>query len=65
MNQSVKSIKRQFVNLRKNPNSLFSIILTDDIFVWKILFFGPPDTIYENGIFRAKITFPKDFPNSS
>ena len=64
MNQSVKSIKRQFVNLRKNPNSLFSIMLTDDIFIWNILFFGPPDTIYENGIFRAKMTFPKDFPNS-
>tara|TARA_B110000908_G_scaffold171103_1_gene232713 strand:+ start:4751 stop:5230 length:480 start_codon:yes stop_codon:yes gene_type:complete len=62
--QSVKNIKRQFLNLKKQPDSLFSIELTENIFCWNILFFGPPDTIYENGLFKATMTFPKDFPNS-
>ena len=64
MNSCIKSINRQYKNLLKNPESLFSIELTNDIFIWNIIFFGPLDTIYENGIFRAKMTFPKDFPNS-
>ena len=64
MNQSVKNIKRQYLNLLKNPNSLFSVNITENIFTWNILFFGPYNTIYENGIFRATLTFPVDFPNS-
>ena len=62
--QSVKHISKQFKGISKDPNSLFSIELTDDIFNWNLLFFGPPDTIYENGIFKARMIFPRDFPNS-
>lgn len=64
MNSSMKSIKRQYINQMKSPNSLFSVNITDNMFEWDVLFFGPPDTIYENGIFKAKMTFPKDYPNS-
>ena len=34
----------------------------DNIFEWELLIFGPKDTPYEGGIFKAKITFPKKFP---
>lgn len=64
MNHSLKCIKRQYISIIKNPDPLFSIELTDDIFRWNLLIFGPPNTIFENGIFRAKMVFPKDFPNS-
>jgi ubiquitin-conjugating enzyme E2 G1 len=64
MNHCIKSIKRQYKSLFLNPESLFSVELTDNIYIWNILFFGPQDTIYENGIFTAQIIFPKDFPNS-
>lgn len=64
MKSSVKNINRQYKSLAKNPESLFSVELTSDIYTWNVMFFGPPDTIYENGIFNAKMIFPKDFPNS-
>ena len=64
MNSSIKCINRQYKNLLKNPESLFSVELTEDIFTWNIIFFGPLDTIYENGIFRAQMNFSTDFPNS-
>ena len=62
--QSIKQINRQFKTLTKDPNSLFSVSLTEDIYKWSLLLLGPPDTIYEGGIFNAEMVFPKDFPNS-
>ena len=62
--QSIKQINRQFKKLTKDPNSLFSVSLTEDAFKWNLLLFGPPETIYEGGIFNAEMVFPKDFPNS-
>ncbi|CDK27195.1 unnamed protein product [Kuraishia capsulata CBS 1993] len=34
----------------------------DNLFVWECLLAGPPDTAYEYGVFRAVLTFPKDYP---
>jgi len=52
------------MNILKNPEGLFQAIPTGNFLVWNIIFFGPPDTIFENGIFKAEMTFPKDYPNS-
>lgn len=34
-----------------------------DFFAWRVCFEGPPDTLYEGGIFNAALKFPPDFPN--
>ncbi|KAI0462459.1 Ubiquitin-conjugating enzyme E2 7 [Komagataella kurtzmanii] len=36
----------------------------DDLFYWECLIEGPKDTPYENGVFSAQLTFPKDYPMS-
>lgn len=37
-------------------------IREDDFFEWEALIKGPEDTPYEGGIFRAKLSFPRDYP---
>ncbi|OBZ74651.1 Ubiquitin-conjugating enzyme E2 G1 [Grifola frondosa] len=34
------------------------------MYEWEIMIIGPPDTIYEGGFFKARLTFPEDFPLS-
>jgi len=34
----------------------------DNIFEWKILFHGPPNTPYAGGVFVVQATFPPDYP---
>ncbi|AFZ81741.1 ubiquitin-conjugating enzyme E2, putative [Theileria equi strain WA] len=58
-------LKRQYIELTKDPCSMFSVGLEDDdIFKWRVCFEGPPETPYEGGIFSVILTFPEDFPNS-
>jgi ubiquitin-protein ligase len=48
-----------------DPNNYYSIEPNENNFLeWKILLFGPSETIYEGGIFNCKITFPSSYPNN-
>ena len=53
-------------DLSRNPPDGVSVGLGDDenIFHWEIMIVGPPDTLYEGGLFKAKLDFPNDFPNN-
>ncbi|XP_031813240.1 ubiquitin-conjugating enzyme E2 G1 [Sarcophilus harrisii] len=53
-----------FSELNKNPVEGFSAGLIDDndLYRWEVLIIGPPDTLYEGGVFKAHLTFPKDYP---
>ncbi|KAM0751018.1 ubiquitin-conjugating enzyme [Meredithblackwellia eburnea MCA 4105] len=61
---SALNLTRQLNQLTKNPVDGFSAGLVDDdnVFEWEITIFGPTDTLYEEGIYRARLTFPEDFP---
>lgn len=50
----------------KNPVDGFSAGLADDtnLFEWQVTIMGPPDTLYEGGFFNARLSFPKDYPQS-
>ena len=52
--------------LNKNPPEGVSVGLIDDsnIFLWELMIVGPPDTLFEEGLFKANLEFPKDFPNN-
>mmetsp|Transcript_13 Transcript_13/g.48 ORF Transcript_13/g.48 Transcript_13/m.48 type:complete len:170 (+) Transcript_13:153-662(+) len=62
---AITLLKRQLAELSKNPPDGISVGLTDDsnLFEWEIMIVGPSDTLYEGGFFRAKLEFPKTFPN--
>ena len=63
--QSALLLMKQLKELSKHPVDGFSAGLEDDAspFVWDIFILGPTDTPYEGGMFNAKLTFPKDYPN--
>lgn len=59
-------LRRQFIELSRNPPDGVSVGLGDDenIFKWELMIVGPPDTLYEGGFFAAGLDFPSDFPNA-
>merc|ERR1712168_1456870 len=32
------------------------------MFLWEVALFGPPDTLYQGGYFKANLKFPSDYP---
>ena len=34
----------------------------DDVYKWEVVIMGPPDTLYEGGVFKAHLLFPKEYP---
>eukprot|EP00612_Vaucheria_litorea_P001904 CAMPEP_0171455412 /NCGR_PEP_ID=MMETSP0945-20130129/2317_1 /TAXON_ID=109269 /ORGANISM="Vaucheria litorea, Strain CCMP2940" /LENGTH=167 /DNA_ID=CAMNT_0011980647 /DNA_START=141 /DNA_END=644 /DNA_ORIENTATION=- len=59
-------LRRQLNELVKNPPEGVSVGLVNDnnIFLWEMLIVGPPDTLFEEGLFKATLEFPRDFPNN-
>ncbi|KAJ7223072.1 ubiquitin-conjugating enzyme [Mycena pura] len=57
-------LRRQLLELTKRPVNGFSAGLVDEdnLYEWEILIIGPPDTLYEGGFFKARLTFPPEFP---
>lgn len=57
-------LKRQLIAMAKNPPEGISVGLQDDddMYTWEIMIIGPDGTLYEGGMFRATLVFPKDFP---
>ncbi|KAI0052504.1 ubiquitin-conjugating enzyme [Auriscalpium vulgare] len=57
-------LRRQLAELTKHPVEGFSAGLVDDnnLFEWEVLIIGPPDTLYEGGFFKARLSFPPEFP---
>ncbi|KAJ6619059.1 ubiquitin-conjugating enzyme [Mycena sp. CBHHK59/15] len=57
-------LRRQLAELTKHPVEGFSAGLVDDdnLYEWEILVIGPPDTLYEGGFFKARLSFPPEFP---
>ncbi len=62
--QSALLLKKQLNDLMKNPVEGFSAGLIDDsdIYSWEVVIIGPPETLYEGGIFKAHLVFPKEYP---
>ena len=65
-NFSKALLKKQFKDINKASDLGLSVGLVDDnnFYKWSVVIFGPTETIYEGGFFRAILTFPEDYPNS-
>ena len=63
---SQKILQNQLKELKKNPVVGFKVNLQDesDLYTWDVWIEGPPSSPYEGGIFKAVMTFPKDYPYS-
>ncbi|KAI9593642.1 ubiquitin-conjugating enzyme E2 g [Syncephalis fuscata] len=62
--QSTLLLQRQLRELNRNPVEGFSAGLVDDtnVYEWDILIIGPPNTLYEGGFFKARMSFPETYP---
>lgn len=57
-------LRRQLLDLSKNPVEGFSAGLVDDsnLLEWEVVIIGPVDTLYEGGFFKARLSFPPEYP---
>lgn len=55
---------RDFKRLQKDPPSGISgAPCQDQIMVWNAVIFGPPDTPFEDGLFKLVLEFDESYPN--
>ncbi|WEG42336.1 BA71V-I215L (k13L) [African swine fever virus] len=53
----------EYKNLIVNPSEHFKISVNENnLTEWDVILKGPPDTLYEGGLFKAKIVFPPKYP---
>ncbi|KAH9052010.1 ubiquitin-conjugating enzyme [Lactarius deliciosus] len=57
-------LRRQLTELTKHPVEGFSAGLVDEnnFYEWDVMIIGPADTLYEGGFFKARLSFPPEFP---
>lgn len=62
---AIKRLQMEYKEYLNETSNMYSInINMNNFFSWDVLLFGPPETIFEGGIFKCQINFPKDYPNS-
>jgi ubiquitin-conjugating enzyme E2 G1 len=61
---ALKRLQLEFKQNLKESSDFYSIDPDPKNFLkWNILLLGPSDTLFEGGIFRCEIIFPKEYPN--
>lgn len=62
---AMKRLKQEYKSICKDINTFYSISPSEDDFLkWDFMVIGPPDTIYEGGMFSGYIVFPSNYPIS-
>jgi len=63
---ALRALALEFKSLEEEPVEGFKVKLVNDdnLFEWQVAIFGPPDTLYEGGYFKASLKFPPDYPYS-
>ncbi|KAL8581192.1 ubiquitin-conjugating enzyme E2 G1 [Nucella lapillus] len=64
-NSGALLLRKQLAELSKSGTEGFSagLIDDDDVYKWEVLIYGPPETLFEGGYFKAHLIFPKEYPN--
>lgn len=60
---AIKRLTNEYKQYLEEPTSYYSISEPENFLSWNILLFGPPDTIFEGGVFKCQLVFTKDYPN--
>jgi len=61
---AAKVLFKELKALKREPVEGFRIVRVDesDLYEWMVAIYGPPDTVYEGGCFKAVIRFGGDYP---
>ena len=61
---AIKRLSIEYKQYIEDPNSFYSIEINENnMLKWKVLIFGPNETIFEGGIFECEFNFPINYPN--
>ena len=61
---AIRRLQSEYKQILNEPNYFYSILPNEDNFmIWDFLLIGPYDTMFEGGVFKGKIKFPKEYPN--
>ncbi|XP_054714318.1 ubiquitin-conjugating enzyme E2 R2-like [Uloborus diversus] len=65
-NSALRALSLEFKSLQEEPVEGFRVKLVneDNMMEWEVALFGPPETLYEGGYFKAHVKFPPDYPYS-
>ncbi|ALC44733.1 CG7656 [Drosophila busckii] len=63
---ALRALAMEYKSLLEEPVEGFRVKLMNDdnLFEWEVAIFGPPDTLYQGGYFKAHMKFPHDYPYS-
>ena len=65
---AMKRLQEEYKDLSRRPLINFGITVglfdEDNLFEWRVTILGPKDTCYKGGLFRLRIKFPNNYPNS-
>jgi len=62
---AIRALNLEYKSLQDEPVEGFRVSACEDnLFVWDVAIFGPPQTLYEGGYFKASMKFPNDYPYS-
>ncbi|KAH8336166.1 hypothetical protein KR074_007337, partial [Drosophila pseudoananassae] len=61
-----RALSLEYKRLQEQMVEGFTVDLVDEqnLFEWSVGIYGPPDTLYEGGYFKALMKFPTDYPYS-
>mmetsp|Transcript_9077 Transcript_9077/g.28899 ORF Transcript_9077/g.28899 Transcript_9077/m.28899 type:complete len:218 (-) Transcript_9077:1059-1712(-) len=60
-----KKLMNELKALKKDPVPGFIVRVNEqNLLEWDVVILGPPDTLFETGIFPARLSFPEDYPFS-
>lgn len=63
---ATRALAVEYKSLQEEPVEGFCVKLVNgnNLFEWEVAIFGPPDTLYMGGYFKARMKFPNDYPYS-
>lgn len=60
---AIRALALEYKSLSEDPVEGFRVKLVndEDMFVWEVALFGPPDTLYQGGYFKVNICPARSF----
>lgn len=60
---SLKRLKNDFIEMILDPpDNCIALPNSDNIYKWRAIIFGPPDSPYDGGLFYLKLKFSLEYP---
>lgn len=62
---AIKKLTSELKSFEKDPlEGVLVSIVGDNLFQWDVSIFGPPDTVFTGGYFKARLDFQENYPFS-